>query len=105
MILIEKIAQQADHIGGVPVDNVKRIAASRLMSQEQFAEYIGVSLSSLRQKLKDKKIRWRNQNGRLIRRKNIDNTSADQRRNTAYFNPALNSRIKHQFSSGYYNVR
>ena len=104
MDLIRKIAEQ-EHIGGVPVDNIKRIASSRLMSQEQFAEYIGVSLSSLRQKLRDKKIKWKNQNGRLIRRKNIDKVGIEEKRNTSWYNPALNTRVRHQFSSGYYNLR
>ena len=105
MNVLFKIAAYDNHIGGVSIEKVKRIAATRSMSQEQFAEFIGVSVSNLRQKLKDNKIKWRNQHGRLVRRKNIDKTMIDEKRNGSYFNPALNSRVKHQFTSGYYNLR
>lgn len=105
MNLLEKIAENTGHINGIPLERVKRIAASRSMSQEQFAEFVGVSVSNLRQRLKKNKIVWRNNKGRIIKRKLKDNSRINDKINTAYYNPGINSRIKPSFGSGFYNVR
>lgn len=104
MNFINKIAEM-ENINGISIDRIKRVASSRSVSQEEFAKFLGISISGFRQKLKEHKIRWRNRNGRIIKRKTMDNTSTSLKKNESYFNPGINSRIKIDFGNGYLPIR
>ena len=90
----------------VDLDSLKRLAKTKSISQDELAQRLGISKTTLRNTLKKNDISWRNVQGLKVKRKvQKDKNLGDLKKNPSIYRPKSSTHIKSDFGNGNLNIR
>lgn len=101
----ENLIKYASSISDSQFEKIRQMARTKSnVSQEELSQQLGVSVSTLRNELKSRNVKWRGPIYKLKKKQVFNKDVKEYRTNAYYANPKSNQ-IKPAWGSGYSNIR